>query len=495
MPDLLDSKVLEAIQGAHDLLYNMQEGLRGAGIKYYVPHPKQAEFIRDCFTNPITWAFCGNRAGKTDATTAVTVIRATGIVPKHDTDGNPLGITWRKPTGQHTIHWISSESGKFQREVIQPKLLGMIPSNMIIGKPHLTAQGVWDYIEVWDVCGGTGTISFRTYEQPADKYAGASIDSLQWDEQPDEDQYKEGKMRTIDHSAPVYGALTPVKGMTWIYEKIFLKNGTDGIRCHNWDMDDNPYISESEKMYALAGLTPDELAIRKSGQFKPLTGLVIPQFNDIKHVLYQGDHVKVPADWFTLVCIDPHEAKPHALLWLSLATSSIGRVRKGDWLAWQECSVEGTVEDMANTIKIMNSDIIPKTYVCDPALNAKDSGNFGRMNVAWELKNRGIRVKSANKDFSAGIQKIRLLLEQEHPRLWIQSTCPTLIDQLKIYRFRSLSDNADKDDSDKVRKRRDDFIDCLRYGLNTGYIIPKHREVTKLVYDKVTGAPLRRVAC
>ena len=74
----------------------------------------------------------------------------------------------------------------------------------------------------------------------------------------------------------------------------------------------------------------------------------------------------------------------------------------------------------------------------------------------------------ANKKVESGIYAVRELLDQSPPGLWVFNSCRGIIWEFKHYSFADLETDPRKSYGEKIRKRDDDFMDCLRYIINSG---------------------------
>jgi len=136
-------------------------------------HLKQLEFHKCDKKNK--WVFGGNRSGKTECGAVECVWIARGIHPylknKPDTEG-----------------WVVSLSTKVQRDVAQKKVLHYLDKSwiekvvMLSGNKSSAEYGVIDYILVKNVFGGISKIGFKTCEAGREKFAGASLDYVWFDE-------------------------------------------------------------------------------------------------------------------------------------------------------------------------------------------------------------------------------------------------------------------------------------------------------------------------
>lgn len=420
-------------------------------MRYFKPHPEQGKFIESCFNNRESWAFCGNRGGKTEGGAAATASMATGVKI------GGVNSNWVHRGG--SIHWVCSVSNEVQREVTQPKIIKWLPKDKI-DKVTNIARGIIDFITLKD----GSRIVFKNYEQGVDKFGGADVDSVWFDEEPPQDIYKESLMRTIDRAGHVFGTLTPVKGLTWIYKDIYKKRDVRNIFVFGWSMDDNPYISDKEKGAILAGLTEDERNIRQKGQFVALHGLVYPQFNREIHC---RERFEIPEDWRKIIGLDPHLKKPMSAVWMTRAGYDHKYVKRGDWIVYREMRKSGVIPDVVAAINVASGRERIFTRIADPALNIK-TDNFKGLDVFAEFAGQRFPLLPANKSVFPGIQQIRKLLEAKPPAFWVFDNCMGTVDEFEQYIFSDVGGDYTKNYSEKIRKQNDDYLDPIRYIINSG---------------------------
>ena len=432
-----------------------------SGPALFTPHVIQADFMESCFNNRESWAFSGNRAGKSEAGGNVIVSMATGEYPVHVYGGQrELGIHWRHRPGQK--FWVCSESTEVQRDTVQLKILRWLPKKYI-KKIIKEAKGALDQIILQD----NTTIAFKNYEQDVDKFAGADVDAIWFDEEPPQDIYKECLMRTIDRGGHIFGTLTPVNGLTWIYTDIYEKAASRNIHIFQWDMDDNPFISEKVKAEVLAGLTEDEIKIRKSGQFVSLTGLIYPMYDHNKHFIKPFE---IPKHWKCATATDPHLAKPISTVWMTRAEEQFQSYPKGSFFVYRELRKSGLASEIVDALLVYSGDEnIGRRRLGDPALNIK-SDNFDGVNVFDEYAKLGWSMLPANKEFFAGVQKVRELLGSTPPLLYVFNCCPGTDYEFRHYRLKDKDTDERKNYSERVLKRNDDFIDPVRYVIHTNVL-------------------------
>jgi len=430
-----------------NLSVRLSEQRKAEGVAWYIPHPGQEPF-HEC-DSVERWVFGGNRSGKTESGAAEFIMIIRGSQRYRS----------RKIVRKGTA-WAVSESSEIQREVIQPKILKWLPKGDI-QKTQFIQRGIIDFI----LLKSGWRIVFKNYEQGVDKFGGKDVDIVWFDEEPPQDIYKECLMRTIDRGGLIVGTMTPVNGMTWIYQDIWEKNGERGISCFLMSMEENPYLGKKEKDRVLAGLTVAERKIRQEGKFIALHGLVYPQFSETKHVIEPFD---VPSDWRTIIAVDPHLKKPTSVLWGAVAGYNYKGISKGDWVIFNELRRDGVIPDIVASILVANGRRRIFARIADPALNIKKD-NITGVSPFDEFAAQGFPLMPANKKVESGIYEVRKLLDENPSGVWIFNTCIGLTWEFRHYSFNDIETDARKPYSEKIHKRDDDYMDCLRYMINTGF--------------------------
>ncbi len=240
-------------------------------------HKKQIAFHKCKKRN--RWVFGGNRSGKTECGAVEAVWMARGIHPYRKNRPDVFG-------------WVVSLTAQVQRDVAQKKILHYLRPDWIAdivmqsGKKDAPERGVVDQIAVKNVFGGISVIGFRSCDQGREKFQGSSLDFVWFDEEPPEDIYTECLMRVVDKCGEIFGTMTPLKGLTFVYRDIYLnqkRNPEVWYEFMEWA--DNPFLSKKE--IALLENTMDEtiLQARRYGKFCTREGLVYPEFDESVHVI------------------------------------------------------------------------------------------------------------------------------------------------------------------------------------------------------------------
>ncbi len=240
-------------------------------------HEKQMAFHKCLKRN--RWVFGGNRTGKTECGAAETAWLLRGNHP------------YRKVRGAVT-GWAVSVSYGAGREVAQKKLLSYLNPEwiahlgMLKGAQGHAAGGIVDYIAVKNVFGTLSYVYFKSCEAGREKLQGSSLDFVWFDEEPPEDVYEECRMRVLDRKGDIYGTMTPLKGMTFVYDKIYLNTAADPeVWCECMEWADNPFLDPDEVARLSAVLSADALRSRRYGAFADRAETVYPEFDERVHVI------------------------------------------------------------------------------------------------------------------------------------------------------------------------------------------------------------------
>ena len=240
-------------------------------------HEKQLAFHKCQKRN--RWVFGGNRSGKTECGAVETVWMARGIHPYRRNRDNASG-------------WVVSLTQQVQRDVAQAKILKYLSPRYIVdvvmreGKQSSPQYGVIDYIVVKNAFGGTSRIGFKSCDQGRERFQGTSLDFVWFDEEPPKDIYDECRMRVFDRRGDIFGTMTPLKGLTWVYDQIELNcNDDPEVWCEYMEWRDNPYL-DAQEVAAMEKVVPkSEQLSRRFGKFSSGSGLVYPEFDASVHVI------------------------------------------------------------------------------------------------------------------------------------------------------------------------------------------------------------------
>ncbi len=431
-----------------------------------IKHYKQLEFHKCKKRN--RWVFGGNRTGKTECGAVETIWLSLGIHPF-------------KENKEKTECWVVSLSNRVQKEVSQAKILKYLPKTCIVdiimneGKKSMPENGIIECIIIKNIFNNISKIWFKSCEEGREKFQGTSLDFVWFDEEPPEDIYIECKMRVIDKCGEIFGTMTPLKGLTYIYNEIYLNEKNDPeVYSMFISWEDNPFLNKKEIERLTNSLSPDEIENRKYGRFSFYnSGLVYPEFDFNVNVI---EPFNIPLDWQDNISIDPGLTNP-------LSCHFYARDYDDNvYVVAEHFEENKTVEYHAKKILSIATELDWKRLrngmiesLIDSA--AKQRTLSSEKNVVDLFYEQGILVNpNVNKDILSGISKVKTYLKNINgkSKLFIFSSCTNLIRELKTYRW-GVGDNPIKKD--------DHCLDELRYYLMS-LSSPKQRLKTKTEIQK-----------
>ena len=429
-------------------------------------HQKQLAFHRCTKRN--RWVFGGNRSGKTECGAAEAVWLATGTHPYKQNRPNVFG-------------WVVSLSMQVQRDVAQKKILHYLRPDRIAdvvmqsGRKDSPAFGVVDQIVVKNAFGGTSVIGFKSCDQGREKFQGSSLDFVWFDEEPPREIYEECRMRLLDREGEMFGTMTPLKGLTFLYEDIYLNRKRDPEVWYEFmEWADNPFLSEKEIAHLENTMDETTLQARKYGRFCTREGLVYPEFEESVHVI---EPFPVPAAWQDTICIDPGLKNPLSAHWYCVDYD--GNV----YVVAEHYRAGEGVDFHADAIRAISARLGWKTdekgrlrALIDSAADQRTLASS--RSVSELFYERGILVNTnVNKDVFSGIAQVKSYLNPKNglPDLYIFNCCPNMIREFKGYFWGS---------GESPIKRDDHAMDELRYYLMSRPRPPKETEKSDVKRDK-----------
>ena len=377
--------------------------------------------------------------------------------------------------------WVVSLSRQVQRDVAQKKILEYLPASciekivMVSGGQDSAENGIIDFILVKSRVGGTSRIGFKSCDQGREKFQGASLDFVWFDEEPPFDIYLECKMRVLDRCGDIFGTMTPLKGLTWVYNTIYLNDKNDEqVWSETMEWADNPFLSKKEIENMTRSLPAEEIESRRYGKFMQNGGMVYSEFDENVHVIEPFD---IPLEWQDNISIDPGLHNPLSAHFY--AVDFDGNV----YVVAEHFQAEKSVQYHADKIKEIAKKLHWKTdsqgflhSLIDSAAGQRTLS--GQKNVVELFYENGIVVNpKVNKDLFSGISVVKSYLKTAdgRSRLFIFKNCINLIREIKNYWW---------GDDDVPLKKDDHCLDELRYYLMTKPLNKEKKIKTIIQKDK-----------
>jgi len=410
-------------------------------------HTKQLLFHQTLKKN--RWVFGGNRTGKTECGAVETLYLARGNHPNRKVNGATSG-------------WVVSLSTQVQRDVAQQKILNYLNPDwiedivMLSGRKDSPKSGVIDHILIKNVFGTTSRIGFKSCDQGREKFQGTGLDYVWFDEEPPYDIYLECKMRLLDRGGLMFGTMTPLKGLTWVYDEIYQNKKCDPeVWYEHMEWADNPYLEENEVKELTKNMSSDELDARRFGKFTFYGGMVYSEFDENTHII---EPFTVPQDWYDNISIDPGLKNPLSAHWYSVDYDGNVYVIAEHYESNKDIDHHAKrIHEISTSLNWHKNYSGNLTALIDSAASQRTlSSNKSVVELFYD---RGIQVNpNVNKDVFSGISTVKSYLKNSNneAKLFIFKNCVNLIREIKGYFWGS---------DDRAQKKDDHALDELRYYL------------------------------
>jgi len=441
-------------------------------IYAYEPHPKQTIFHSS--ERKVRLYLGGNRSGKTTSGIIEDIYWLRGSHPHFKVPEPPVA---------GRIVTVDILEGINQ--IIIPNLKRWLP-------PSLLINGSWEdsynKSERLLTLSNGSTCELMTYEQDVGKFAGTARHFMHFDEEPPKPIYDECRARLIDYNGRSWLTMTPLDGMTWVYEELF-EPAEDGnhptILVVEADMLDNPHISEAAAKEYLDSLDPDERLAREHGKFVQLGGKVYKSFARNIHVV---PSFVPPREWEWHASLDHGFNNPTAVLWHAVNPDN------GHIVTFAEhYKREMTVDQHAIEIKKMETAFkkIPEYRVADPAIAQRNA--ISGTSIQTEYALRQLYWGLGNNEVVTGVDQVNYYLRMD-PRtntpFWtITENCTSLIKEMLKLRWKTYASKKmqyDNNPREEIHKKDDHACDSARYFFSTQ---PDISGIFRAVEERLKIAP------
>ena len=408
-------------------------------------HLKQMAFHKCLKRN--RWVFGGNRSGKTECGAVEAVWWARGIHPY-------------RPNRENVCGWVVSPTYEVQREVSQSKILSYLRPEWIVdvtmqsGRKSSPEGGVIDYLTIKNVFGGVSRIGFKSADQGREKFQGASLDFVWFDEEPPRDVYEECLMRVMDRKGEIWGTMTPLKGRTFVYDEIYLnKRQNKEIWSITMEWADNPYLDPQEIELLTNAFDKESVESRRYGKFSDEGGLVYPEFDDSVHVV---DPFPVPKDWYDNISIDPGLHNPLSAHFYAVDYDGNVYVIAEHYESGRDIDYHAArIKAIADELDWHRDGKGRLRCIIDSAAGQRTLSSLKSVADLFYEKDILCDTK-VDKDLWSGIAAVKDWLKERPPKLVIFRNCVNMIREIKGYRWGN---------GDAPIKEDDHAMDELRYYL------------------------------
>lgn len=428
----------------------------------YKPHEKQCLFHGSMLREKLFIG--GNRSGKTVANIMECVWWLTKKHPfRQDVNRIVEPIRGR-------LVCVSFVDGL--EKIILPYFKQFLPGSELI-------NGSWDesynkYLRTLTLANGS-FIEFMSYDQELEKFAGTSRHFISFDEEPPQAIFFECRMRLIDTKGSWWVSMTPVEGMSWVYDVIY-EPASKGERPQSFVVEiistENPHLDAAEVDMAMEGMSAGDKQARKEGKFVELGGVVFPEFNNRTHVIEKSDF-QLTRNMLVYTSFDHGWRHPAAWLWH--AVEPTGRITTFHEIIVTDHTVQMLVEKVNAFEREFLKPLGHTVYMrpADPA-TAQTSAING-MSIMQTYAVQGIYLATENipkgpNSVAVGLDKMHQYLKvnkQVGTAMWrITKNCEILIEQMKKLKWEKYSSRKmDYENAPKttIHKKNDDGPDSARY--------------------------------
>lgn len=475
----------------------IKEGSMAPDIGKYKPHEKQFIFHSDPRKKCLYIG--GNRSGKTTGGVVEAIWRATCTHP-YRPELNAIG-----PNRGRVV------AVDFLKGVDQI----IIPQYKQWTKPSMLRGGSWEsaydnFTRILTFSNGS-TIEFMSYEQKLDKFAGTSRHWIHFDEEPPKSIYTECLARLVDTNGEWWITMTPVEGMTWIYEDLYepnimLADKDRKVNIVEINTLENPYLTQEGIENLMDSMTDDDTVTRIGGGFVRKGGRIYKNFDPTPGaVQVLSDSIRDPktffpeSNWMWALSLDHGFNNPTAVGWYAI--NEEGYVVKFD--EWYKSDY--TIDQHAKVIKqkIKEHGRFPDLLVADPAIKQKNG--VSGTSIYEEYIKYGLAFTMGNNDVKAGLIRVKKYftpapypglaganrhplyggtkplpgatdtvvapcVEGKYARLLIDPRCVHTIKEHKSYRWKTYTDKKKQFENnpyDEPHKKDDHTCDETRYLIMT----------------------------
>lgn len=431
----------EDLRRAEDLLKELEGAFESNPLERFVPMVAQADFLK---AGARVKAYIGgNRAGKT------TVGVVDDLVQAVDASAVPARLKrfkrWEPP---FFCRIVTPDFTSTMEGVIFQKLREWVPRSQLRG-------GAWDRAydkQLRKLHFENGSwFDFLTYEQDLDKFGGAALHRVHFDEEPPGEKgrqiFNESRMRLVDFGGQSMFTMTPLLGLSWTFDEVWERRLEDGFHVVQASTLANVHLPQDELVEYTRGMSEEELRARVRGEFVHFAGLVFAEFDDRRHVVKPPDREHVRGQ-MVVVGIDP------GIRWTGVTFNAFDS--DNVMLTFDELLLEShTVPDVVRAVrgKLEAWGVERPLFVIDPSARNRTMVNAEQVEGAFHRE--GLHVMPGQNAVEAGVFELKRRLQSS---MWLVSAgCRRLVWEIGRYRV------DPKGEGFSVVKENDHCLDSVRY--------------------------------
>jgi len=442
----------------------------------YTWHPIAAKYLYS--EAPVRAVIKGNQGGGTATAMMDAVLRLMGV--------HPVESRNRLSDPIRCVSKCLPKNDEDQENQQYVEFMRLMPREYI--KKDLTSRN--PHVIIRDFKGGADKkIEFLSKKQDIDAFMSVQRSAYYQDEEIEKVKWDECQARLARPASQGTGGdttitLTPVRGLDWTYDNIWRRAAKvyrsaticekfnfppveehdidSGIEVFCWATDDNPVLTKSavDRLAQTWG-DDDDLAMRRYGVFRQVSGRIYKSFEETVHVIPWEKRwdASVFRYYWHYRMIDFHPSKPWFVSWVAVTPTH-------EWFVWNEMIATHdnmTDIDLRDQIKaeslLEEEDEYARTTLIDPLAKVKQPntgfsvfdditmGEYGlrkcspadtkneqgRMNIKLRLKNAlscGVPGNNLNKNGVLDHRFGRYL-----PTLWFFDNCKGHIEHFRNWRM------------------------------------------------------------
>lgn len=443
-------KIVNVQDAFRDLGENLARVANFPDINSYIPHEKQRRF--HSASNRIRLYIGGNRSGKTTGGIVEDIWWLTRSHPFQSIPDRPIAG-----------RIVSVDFLNGIEKIIKPQLKQWLPPSHLRGGSWFSAYEA--STRTLHLANGS-FVELMSYDQDLDKFAGTSRDFVHFDEEPPEAIYTENMARLIDRRGHCWITMTPVEGMTWIFDTIYEKGivGDPNIHVVEVDMAENPHLAQQEVDEFLDSLSEDERNARGHGKFVQMGGLVYKAFNPSIHVIDEVDPREFRgSNYRHYMSLDHGFNNPTSVHWHAVDPDNTAITFDEHYESQRIIDYHAEVIHQRNKMHGRTPDV----NICDPALAQKQAVTGTSIQTEYAI--RGIGFVLGNNDVMTGVAKVNQYLtvgKNGKPNWYITRNCVNLIREIQRLRWKTWASKKQQSQNnpyDQIHKKDDHACDECRY--------------------------------
>lgn len=384
----------------------------------------------------------GNRSAKSTGGTVDDIIQAidADVVPDHLKDFKK----WQPPFRCRIVTPDFSETLDVVLEIIQR----WCPQSQLRGGQWRTA---YDKLRRTLHFQNGSYFQFMSYEQDTNKFGGAELERIHFDEEPPRRIYKECRKRLITTRGDILLTMTPETGFSDVMREVWDRRFEPNYFVEKISMDDNPWIAKEEIDEYVKDLTPEEERAYRHGDIVHFAGMVFDKYWTEDHIIPQ----LAPKDLqgqAVVVSIDPG-MKNTGLSWIAYDDDNVATLFDSAKL------MDQTIDQIADFIRQKNAKWKiqePEYYVIDPS--ARNRTQVNAEAIEAEFANYGIYTVHGQNDVEAGILQLQRRMHAN--QFFATENNIEFFDEVDKYRL-----DPKVKDKFAVIKYNDHILDSVRYSI------------------------------